>query len=303
MAKALEVEIGTKMGRLTAIEEAQSYEEDGKKTRRVMCICECGNTKLCSVSHFLSGEVSSCGCFKNGPRIIIPIGTRFASLVTTEENRMYIYNGKARNEVSCVCDCGNYRRCYVPLLNSGKIKSCGCVRNDNKYSTHKMTNSRLYKTWKAMKQRCQNPNSELYERYGKRGIKVSEEWQEFEVFCEWALSNGYNDNLTIDRVDNDKGYSADNCRWATPQQQCYNKKPQLVNKPTSSKYKGVSKVNGKGKVYWIASINADKITYRLGKFDTEIEAALAYNEAAKKYHKEFAHLNQIENEDCNEASD
>lgn len=82
--------------------------------------------------------------------------------------------------------------------------------------------TRLYGIWKNMKYRCSNPNSPAYKDYGARGIFVCAEWQQYEPFRAWAIANGYRENLTIDRIENDKGYSPDNCRWATMKTQSNN---------------------------------------------------------------------------------
>lgn len=85
---------------------------------------------------------------------------------------------------------------------------------------HGMRHTRIYSVWCAMKERCSNPNNKSYNRYGARGITVDPEWRDsFEAFHMWAVQNGYAENLTIDRIDNDKGYTPDNCRWVTVKEQ------------------------------------------------------------------------------------
>ncbi len=84
--------------------------------------------------------------------------------------------------------------------------------------------TKLYRVWDSMKQRCNNPNRKDYDRYGKRGINYCEEWEKFRNFKEWAQNNGYGEGLTLDRIDNDKGYSPDNCRWVTHKMQNNNKR-------------------------------------------------------------------------------
>lgn len=89
---------------------------------------------------------------------------------------------------------------------------------------HGLKNTRLFSIWCNMKSRCGNPNTTNYNRYGGRGITVCDEWKnDFQAFYDWSISHGYADDLTIDRIDNDEGYSPDNCRWVTCKRQSINR--------------------------------------------------------------------------------
>lgn len=88
--------------------------------------------------------------------------------------------------------------------------------------------SRLYNIWGRMKARCNNPNNDNYHNYGGRGISVCDEWNDYIPFKKWALENGYNDNLTIERIDVNGNYCPENCKWATIKEQSNNKRDNVI---------------------------------------------------------------------------
>ena len=126
----------------------------------------------------------------------------------------------------CKCDCGNETKPYTTELMRGRAKSCGCLQKEiasKTFHKHGQCKSRLYRIWSNMIQRCSNPKNDNYHLYGAKGVAVCEEWKDFSVFSKWAMESGYSDNLSIDRIETNKGYSPKNCRWATPQEQTDNR--------------------------------------------------------------------------------
>lgn len=149
-------------------------------------------------------------------RIDIAIGQRFNKLIVIKELPI----GSNGRVLRCQCDCGNIKDILLPHLIRSKIKSCGCHRRQMA-TKHGMWESREYSTWENMIQRCTNSKARKYHLYGGRGITICEKWlKSFQGFYEDMGSRP--DNTTLDRLDGDKGYHKENCKWSTPREQAVN---------------------------------------------------------------------------------
>ena len=141
-------------------------------------------------------------------------GTQFDMLTVIKQ----VESGKdGKRQYLCRCSCGNTRVVKGTDLRKGRVHSCGCTHWGKKYKNFSLASKsgkRLYGIWYDMKRRCEDPRTKSYARYGARGIIVCAEWHDFQAFYDWALSNGYSNDLTLDRVDFQKGYTPTNCRWA-----------------------------------------------------------------------------------------
>ncbi len=148
------------------------------------------------------------------------VGEKYGRLTVVELDS--VKNHKAYWK--CVCDCGLTVVANGNNLRSGNTKSCGCLHKEivaaqgkanTKHGESHSNRTRLYTIWCAMRQRCNNPNREAYKHYGGKGVKICDEWQNYEAFKAWAMGNGYADNLCVDRINPQGDYEPDNCRWIT----------------------------------------------------------------------------------------
>ena len=197
--------------------------------------------------------------------LIEDLGMLYPKLTSKQKSHFGLYK----------CICGTKFKAHMASIKNGTTSSCGCYRKQritevNK--SHGQTTTLLYKVYSSMKDRCLNQKSRDFKYYGARGIIVCLEWRNsFETFYQWAISNGYIEGLSIDRVNNNGNYEPNNCRWATKSTQSRNQRILQVN--NTSGYKGVRK-NGKN---WYASITVNYKVIYLGTFSTAIDAAIAYN--------------------------
>lgn len=201
---------GLTFGLLRAIEPTEQR-KDNKVVWR--CVCVCGGEKLATAHSLKAGLTRSCGCLRVGAAVSKLEGRRFGRLVAL--------NYVSKSRWLCRCDCGTVKSISTCNL-TRKTRSCGCLR-DELNTTHGMSGTLIYKRWHAMLERCNNPARKHFEHYGGRGIKVCERWHVFENFF---IDMGYPpENMSVDRIDVNRGYEPNNCRWATKRTQALNKRP------------------------------------------------------------------------------
>lgn len=226
--------------------------------------CECGNETVRPLKDLKNKDFINCKCsFKRDVTPIRP-GDKFGRLTVLSLKRE---EGWDRTKAECQCECGNTTVLDFTHLRSGNTKSCGCYRKEKTseaFKDHGKSRTNVYKRWSSMKNRVLNKNSTDFRYYGGRGIKLCDEWLDFQKFYDWAINNGYQEDLTIDRIDVNKDYSPDNCRWVDRKEQANNRRPRHSTINEAIEAFGQSKTIDE----WIsdpAIVNKDKyfIMYRI----------------------------------------
>lgn len=274
--------LGKKIGKLTVIEFLGRDEKRGNGLWK--CLCECGNEKIITTSDLKT--VKSCGCARNPIRNDLT-GKKFGRWTVLELSQ----KGNGKVKYLCQCECGTIKEVNATDLVNGKNKSCGCYKIDI-HSTHNLSKDRLYKVWTGIKGRCYNENNPHYKNYGGRGITMCEEWENnFQSFYDWAYANGYDKTVkkgmcTIDRIDVNKGYSPENCRWVDMKTQDNNKRNTIY-----LTYKGEKK----SLTEWteLTGITKHAILKRL-KLNWDIEKILT-----TPVNKKYSHPKNAKNEQLN----
>lgn len=226
-----------------------------------------------------------------GGEFISMTGERFGKLLVIEKAEKPLHIKSKGTYWLCVCDCGNDIVVRRSGLVSGSTKSCGCIRSnrDSNTTTHNMTNTRFYKIWCNMKERCYSKNHDSYSYYGGRGIFVSESWLSFEnfmkdmhdLYVEFEMKNG-RDSATLDRVDYDGNYCKENCRWLTIQEQARNRSSNIAVTVDGRHYSTLSEL---AECYGL-SYRTIYSRYKNGKRDLELVEKSQHESVLRKIYVE-----------------
>lgn len=264
--------VGNKYGKLFVVKEVEKQ----KNNRMFLCKCDCGKEKVIRGTHLTSGKIKSCGCIQKKDLV----GQKYGKLTVVKmvDNE----NGKGY-KWECLCECGKKTLVPTGSLISGNTKSCGNHKKGK--STHGMSKTRLYYIHKHMINRCTNSNYSNYKDYGGRGISVCDEWLDkekgFEAFMVWSLKNGYDNSLTLDRIDVNGNYVPDNCRWTDTKTQARNQRVRCTNR---SGVTGVTVSNEKSrKNKYRATFQLGDKRVVIGSYKTLEEAIEARKQAELKY--------------------
>lgn len=219
----------TKFGRLTVLSESE-------KQRKLITVCECGTFKEIDAGGLISGKTRSCGCLAretSAERTSKLFKGTYEDLTGNVYGRLEVlsYTGASCTSRvsmwSCQCECGIIKDYSRTLLVSGKTQSCGCLQKElvaERMTKHGLAYNPLYRTWYGMIERCHEQSSPNFKHYGARGIIVCDRWRGDSGLVNFIQDMGYkpDESFSLDRIDNDKGYSPENCHWVSSRNQMLN---------------------------------------------------------------------------------
>ena len=228
--------IGKKFNHLTIIKKIKDHisAETGNIEPLWLCECDCKpsnkNTKIVKHSNLVNNIITCCDiCKKKSVKNII--GKKFGKLLVLKRTDDYETKSGKEAQYICKCECGNTVIVRGHHLRNGHTKSCGCAIQIAS-TKHGLRNTRIYSEYRGMISRCYNSNNSNYKNYGGRGITICDEWLNKEdgviKFYIWSISNGYRDNLTIDRIDYNGNYCPENCRWVDWETQANNRRNNVL---------------------------------------------------------------------------
>lgn len=263
----------TKFGRLTVLAESE-------KQRKLITVCECGTFKEIDAGGLIRGSTRSCGCLAretSAERTSKLFKGTYEDLTGNVYGRLEVlyYAGTSNTSRmsmwSCRCECGIIKDYSRTSLVSGKTQSCGCLQKElvtERMTKHGLADNPLYNTWRGMIDRCHNPDCLQFTNYGASGISVCDRWQGDNGLVNFIQDMGYkpDESFSIDRIDNDKGYSPDNCHWISSRNQMLNTRRSLPKKAPWAF------INCKTKK-WYGCVSIDGVQKRFKDVDTPEEAS------------------------------